>query len=539
MRSKVMWTIRNESTKKLYWAAYNTNDNINRSCLRDLEGEIGSKQSVDVDVPESRLKIGFWESLPTLGIGGTRYTEAEAVDTNRSVTVTNDKKHVVGPADEFRKKGADAATFLDSHAGRMSDNSIIRAVFLAGVGKIPQVGSVVSFVLGFLWPDEAKSPETLMRESEERMRRWVQGLVNSYDLGQMAATLAGLRRNLAEYEKAENQSLRARAMDNAIHDFNNVIDRFVKSTYTPGTLVLALDLATMHLGLLRERAQFTREIYGNEDGKARFLTDLEKAIKEYQTFVDKVGIPGELDWRWRQMEVEQLGYGNRIYGFYLKDRVTREVHSFAYTGRQVKQGPAQVCVDFYQWQGRNSYERELFAQARDPSLLWSRFYPGRENDRPIALDRAVWTGPYAGLSYMVGNEHDMQFGDSEQQGPGRITSVRVRSHDRIDALRFDFDGRDGKWFGNTSGGTEHVVAIPDGVRLMAVETWWNFDLFAITLHLSNGQQHAFGKHGPGEVRQYASYPDHYVSAVRVAQRMSEMYVAFSPLPDYYERIEKK
>jgi hypothetical protein len=539
MRSKVMWSIKNQSTKKLFWAAYNTNDNLCRSCLRDLEGEIESGKSVDVDVPEAKLKLGFWESLPTLGFGGTRFTEPEVVETARSATVTNDKKLVIGPADEFRKKGADAATFLDSHAGRMSDNMIIRTIFMTAAGKIPTVGGAVEFVLGLLWPDEKRSPEALLRESEDRMRRWVQGVIDSYDLRTLADTLAGVRRNLVEYQKAETPKLRERAMDNAVHDFNAVVDRFIKSTYTPGTLTFAIDLATMHLSLLRERAVFTKEIYGDEAGKARFLANLDAQIKEYQNFVGAIAIPGELKWRAEQQQLEELGHSGRTYGYYLKDLVTREVHSFSYTGRsQIKQGPAKVCVDFYQAQARSAYEREMLAQAYDPALLWSRMYPGRENDKPIALDRVVWTGPYAGLSYMVGNEHDMAFGDSERQGPGKLRAVRVRSHDRIDALCFEFDRDGGRWFGNTQGGTEHVVAIPDGVHLQAIETWWNFDLFAIRLHLSNGQQHEFGKHGPGEIRQYASYPDHRVGAVRLSNRMSEMYVAFTPLADYYERLNK-
>src|SRR5262249_48087458 len=152
---------------------------------------------------------------------------------------------------------------------------------------------------------------------------------------------------------------RERWMDQCVAGFNSVIDGFVKSEYTPGTITFTVDLATLHLGLLRERAVFAKEIYGNELGKQRFLGDLDKAIKEYQQFFGAVAIPGELAWRLRRIETEELGYGNKIYGYYLKDRVTREVHSFAYTGRhQLRQGPAKVCVDFYRTQARNGYERE-------------------------------------------------------------------------------------------------------------------------------------------------------------------------------------
>jgi len=41
------------------------------------------------------------------------------------------------------------------------------------------------------------------------------------------------------------------------------------------------------------------------------------------------------------------------------------------------------------------------------------------------------------------------------------------------------------------------------------------------------------------VSQYASYPDHRVSTVRLADRMQELYVGFSPLPGGYERPKAK
>lgn len=539
MRSKVVWSIKNKTANKAFWAVYKTSDDLCRSSLRDLDGEIGAGQTINIDVPEDKLKLGFWKSLPTLLFGGERITEPEVFETKRSVALVEGKKHEVGPVGEFGEGGS-GVTFLDSHAGRMSDNDIIRAIFLAPIGLIPKAGEGIKFVLGLLWPEEAKKPEELMRQSEERMKRWVQGLINQYDLRSMTETLSGLRRNLAEYHNAEDQRRRQEWMGQCVASFNNVIDHFIKSDYTPGTIKLAVDLATLHLALLRERAVFAKDIYGDELGKQRYLSGLEGAIKEYQQFFGAVAIPGELAWREQQTQLEeQIGRSNKVYGYYLKDSVTREVHSFAYTGRSLNQGPAKVCVDFYRAQARNSYERQMLEQVYDPALLWSRFYPGKEGDRPIAPDRVVWTGPYAGLSYMVGNEHNMNFGDSEHQGPGTLTGIRVRAWDRIDALRFDFDGREGRWFGNTGGGTEYPIAVPTGVHLTAIETWWNFDLFAICLHFSDGSSRKFGKHGPGEVRQYASYADHRVSAVRLAPRMHEMYVGFSPLPDYYERLQKK
>ncbi|WP_386070250.1 insecticidal delta-endotoxin Cry8Ea1 family protein [Tahibacter sp. UC22_41] len=541
MRTQVTWTINNQSGQKLFYGLYKDNDDVCRIVLDSMYGEMESGHSIDTDVPQSRLKIRFWKSMPTMGLGGDAYTDGILVNTNASVTISGNGKVTQGKADEFSNKPAGQVTFLEASAGTMSDSDIVRAVFLLAAGKIPYVGGAVEKVLGLIWPEDHQSPEELMKKSEERMKRWVQGLIDQYDLGTMKQELAGLRRSIAEYHETKNPPDRPGRLDGCIRRINAIIDHFTKTNYTPGSLSFVLELAMIHLTLLRERVMFTKEIYGSDVDKPLYLKQLGAAIAEYQGFVAKTGIPGELAWRQRQIKTEpMIGRGNAIYGWSLKDYVTRDCHKFSLSGRsQLNQGPAEVCVNFYKSQANNTFERELQAAALDASLLWSRVLPGHENDQPIALDRIVWTGPYAGLSYMEGNEHNFNIGDIHEQSGRRLTRIKIRAADRIDALRFDFDDRDGRWFGNTSGGTEHTIDLPAGVFVTSIETWWDFDLFAIGFRLSDGRRFDYGKSDRGSVHQIAAYPEHAVRGIKLADRMHELHVGFGPLPDYYQRIAAK
>lgn len=539
MRSKVMWTISNQTSRKLSYGLYEESDNLNRWVLDSLYGEIEAGHSADVDVSQSRLKIRFWKSLPTAGVGGDAFTDGVAVNTNAPVVIFDNTEIKQGNANEFSlKPAAQQVTFLDAAAGKMSDNDLVRSVLLLAAGKVPMVGGAIEAVLGFIWPQDKQTPEALMKKSEERMKRWVQGLVDQYDLGAMKQELAGLRRLVREYHETKNPPDRPSRLDGCIRGFDQVIDHFTKSNYTPGSLAFVMELAMLHLALLRERVMFTQEIYGSTVDQPFYLKTLAETISEYQSYVLNVGIQREIAWRQKQIHADaQIGPRNAVYGWYVKDYVTREVHTFSLSGRsQLNQGPAEVCLDFYKAQANNAYARELHAWALDTSLLWTRLLPGHENDQPIGPNRMVWTGPYSGLSYMTGNEHNFTFGVVTEQSGQRLSQIKVRAGNRIDALRFDFDGRDGHYFGNTRGGVEHTLALPEGVYVTGIETWWNFDLFAISFHLSDGTQRKFGNHGPGEIRQFASYPDHAVRAIKLADRLHELHVGFAPLPDYYRRI---
>jgi len=534
MRIKAMWTLGNETSQKVYWGFYESSDTVFMKSWSGHNGWIEPNSAVDFEAEFDEGKIVFWEGEPTFGIG-TKLGGPEKVKTDRPVVLTRDKR-VVQKEPQFRdvKRVGGAVTPFDG----LTENNIRRGMIIAIAGKIPKVGEAIAKGLELVW---AEDKPDLIAESEARMKSWVRGVVHAYDRQQLSSHLSGLRGNLREYQNATSPGERRRWLDACLAACNGARPFFFKSMkvedYTPGTIGLAVDVALIHLMLLRERVLFSREIFGDEAVNLEFhQKQLAQGIADYQRFFQTVAVPGELAWREREIDVKtDLGPWAR----YVKDWVTREVHSFTRSGRiNLPQGPAQVCVDFYKAQMVSDYGRELRHNVLEPAALWALLDPARPATAPAPLDARFWAGPYAGLSYAAGNEHGFTMYDSVEQMGQRVTSIRLRVGDRIDALQIGFDGHDGRLVGNAKGGRPEEVAIPAGAMLTEIETWWDFDLWAVRFHFSDGSSsRVFGKPERGGVHQTARHPDHHVTGVRIGNRMHELYVAFSPLPDYMQRTQ--
>jgi hypothetical protein len=534
MRVKAMWTIGNKTGQKIYWGLYKTDDKAYASTWKDHDGYIDANGAVDFESEVDEAQIVFWESAPVFGIG-SKLAVPKLVKTDRPVTLTREKKVVQPDAPEFvnPNRVGGAVTLFDG----FNENNFKRGLAIAIAGKIPEVGGAIAAVIELVWAEE--KPD-LIKESEERMKKWVRGQIHDYDRQQLTSHLSGLRANLLEYVNATSPGERRRWLDVCLAACNHTRPFFIKSMavkdYTPGTIGLAADVALVHLGLLRERALFAREIFGDEKVDAGFFRrQLRDAVAEWQKFFRDVAVPGELAWREGQIDV-QSEHGP--YHLYLKDWVTREVHAFHKSGRnQLSQGPSTVCVDIYKAQAISDYGRELRHNVLEPAALWSLLDPDHPANA-MSLEPRFWAGPYSGLSYMFGNEHNFRMYDSVEEVGARVTHIRVRSHDRIDALQIGFDGQQGRMVGNAGGGTQHDVPVPQGAHLTGMETWWDFDLFAVRFHFSDGSSSpTFGKPERGSVHQRVHHPDHAITGVRIGNRMHELYVAFSPLPDYLQRAE--
>jgi len=529
MRVRTFWTIGNEHTDKVFYGCYLPDDTKFVKTGGGNEGWIEAGKAIDKEVDFPKCKIVFWKDKPFMGIG-TKLADPAVVLTDRPVTLTKQKKVVQLAEPEFTDPAHVGPVIFIT---QMQMNNLTRGFFLAVIGKIPEVGGAIAGLLGLLWAEQKVDPNDLIKASEERMRHWVQGRLQEYDRGFLHNTLSGLRANLEEYHKAKGRKERARWFDICLAACERAMPFFVKDAYTPGTIDLAVGVATIHLTLLRERVLFPHEIFDDDVvNEPHFRETLKQTIADYQTFVRDVAIPGELKWRNGEI-IDDREIGNSIY---LTDWVTREVHAFRFTGRhQIHQGPQQVCLDFYRAQARNAYETQLIENTLHTALFWSRLDPDQQNVKPLPLDSVTWVGPLAGLSYAYGNEHDHKFGDVVSNSPGRITEIVVRAADLIDGLQFNAEGQAGAFAGNPKGGREHSVPVPAGQFLTKVETWFDFDLFAIRFHFSDGtQSQTFGTPGRGGVHQTAQFPRHHVTNVRIGRRMQELSCGFSPLPNFYD-----
>ena len=136
---------------------------------------------------------------------------------------------------------------------------------------------------------------------------------------------------------------------------------------------------------------------------------------------------------------------------------------------------------------------------------------------------------------MTGNEHDFAFGDVFEDAPGQLDEIYVREYNKIDKLQFNFKGRKGHAVGG-EGGEAHSVKVKDGAYLTRIETWWDFDLHGIRFGFSDGSCTGTlgNRRNGGKFHQVISYPDHYISAVKIGKRLHELQIGFTPMPNYYD-----
>lgn len=536
-----MFVVTNEYKDKVcFWVA-NTDDTSYIAAYGDNFGWLGKGEKARLSLPSGEMKIGFRKGRwPT----SDWFAKPEKVKTNRPVTFTSDGK-ITQPDEEFpNPDSAQAINFMGEFDTQVNDLS--RKAVLAAVGKIPTVGEGLAVAVGLIWPEKAPSVEDLVRSSEERMRAWVHGVVDEYDRALLKSKVGSLRRNLKEYMDADEQSERQTWLDTCLGQFNDAKELFTGRKYTPGSIGLAVDLATMHLALLRERVLKSKEIFGDKKVNVeKHRQALRDGIAEYQKFVRDVAIPGELKWRESMMETED--FPQDIVGraaIVIRDHVTREVHSFI-KGLGRRGGDHTVLAHYYKEQAVNSYRTALQSNAGDPALLWSLLDPERANTLPIPIDREpVWVGPSTGLVYKANNEHGAYFDHKFEDKPGRVTKVHVREWNEIDFLKFYYDGHEGNGVGNAGGGAPQDVEVPAGKYITRVETWWDWELSGIKFHFSDGTSTGTlgNRTGMGKHHQSASYPNHRVSAVRIEgmppyqgepSKINALWFGFSPLPDYY------
>jgi hypothetical protein len=535
MRVLTFWTIGNHYTEKVFYGMYLPSDTTFAKTGGGHEGWLEPGKAIDMEVDFPECKIIFWKDRPVWPFGATKLAEPALVTTDRPVTFTKQKTVVQPEKPEFSDPAhVGPVVFLTS----MDFNNGARGIVLAGLGKIPEVGGAISAILGLIWSEQKVD---LIAESEQRMKRWVQGRFEEFDRQFLQAKLSGLRKLLDEYRNASDLPERARWFDASLGACEQALPFFTERDFTPGTSALAAALGTIHLTLLRERVVHSSDIFDDKHvNMERFKTSLKDALKTYQDYISKVAVPGELKSRQERIVATHFGENESVGPVFLQDWATREVHRFRHSSQanSTRKQDQSVCVNYYREQAEGSLARQLQENVVHTALLWTLLDPDQQNVHPIPLDGVTWTAALAGLGYMYGNTHLHEYNDSAMKKIGRITEVTVQEDGSI--LGLDFNGS-GQHSGQSisKNGRKHAVKVPADAFLTRIETWFGYDLFGIKFHFSDGStQGPFGTPSRGEVHQTAEFPLHHITAIGIGKRMQELRCGFTPFPDYYERLAK-
>lgn len=553
MLHQVLMTLRSDYPRNVFYQVFQPGDTAFLFSLDGKEGWLNAGQGemeiwVNADFP--RVKVGFREKASAMSDWIAEPVEVSAA---KRIALNNLGKIVEEESEEgYDPTRLSEATFFTG--------DIFRAL-LNGLGSIPKAGIALQLLFDRIWPEP--SAQSLVAAMERRMRWLIRASVNRLDLANQTAFLNAARENLRQYVNAAGPRQRFAALTQALGHFTvtkELMTNSVKS-YAPGTAHLVLQLAVLHLALLRERVVFEKEIFGDEPvNSAENRRDLTRAIAEYRTFL-LGAIDQELAERDRQMELAfaigfevidvhtQVDLTNGL----LTDEARRRIHRFSVEGAfnvTVEQEPGKLgdpirfMAEIYRRQMKNALRLQLRLDIEIPAQLLATFDPDFQGNKILDYEQLVQGGPLSGIPQMRFLASNMQGGTLQTHAPGRIRRVRVLS--MVGGLSLipvlTVEGKDGKQRDSLEGVSPNSPffvydrKLPANVTLNRIETSWDTYLKGLKFSFSDGSESPrIGTFADTHHKQVAELPGHYVSQIELDNGL--MNVGFQLHPDFVERLE--
>lgn len=532
MRINNLWRITNNSRDGVVVWVFGIKDKMYAVELDGKRFDLDPGQAKDTDIAHDKVQIGFKQ-------GGEWLAKPVEVLTDRDVGL-NQKNEI-----EFPKHGmfdsVDKVKDVQFITPAQSNNMARHAVTW-GLGKIPAVGGVISSVVGVIWKEQKPNFDDLIEQSEKRMKSWVRGQINDLKRDNLMKLEDGLVRNLNEYFNAEVPERRRSWLERNLALFNMGMPHFGSNSYILGTVGIGVELATMHIALLRERVLFAKELDYAEVERHGHIKILEDTIDDYKHHIVHVAVPAEIEWRKDAIEsISEVGLMN-YKGYYLRDTVARQTYFYSdvIRGNSRNTSDSYVNRNYYFRQAESSYSNSLLTNIVDTANLWTLLKITPETLQPIPTDRMTWVGPCTGLIYKGGNEHGAKE-DKKMDTHGDIKEIIVRAHDEVYYLKVLYRNGRNSDLGDSSAGKEHKVTLDDGVYITKVETWWDWELVAIKFHMSDGSSTAKigDARGAGRHHQVAVLDNHILSGIRTEGNKKSkignaMSLGFILRPDFYE-----
>jgi hypothetical protein len=418
-----------------------------------------------------------------------------------------------------------------------------RTVVLALTKLIPEVGSMISAALDKIWADP-ESTEALIKKSEERMKAWVNLLIEQriakYDTKKLTDSLKGLRKNLDYYKNAaENGTPEDRRTwwNNCIQEFNALKPTFLNPEDYHGSLPLVQALGTLHISLLQEPVNNYNQVFGpsGSEGDRNFRKrELTDAIKAYRNFIINEACPAIVKARREQIRIESNDRYPRQPANYLVDQGTN-IRVPLNSGPQI----AGQYKEFFV----NDLAMRLQKEVIDVALAWSELNPSNDGKPSIGPDRLIWIGPI-GLSQWdyQNNEHGFPLVNGLNRVQSPVRNALLKHGVILDYILLWDDGkmRDsrtgnlrGLEVGNAAGGAKAMIHVPDGQDIKQVDTYWNYTCMGLQFHYTDGTSSPLFGNGDNRPKHLytASYPDHVLHSIAAYGHVggiSEFYFGFSP-----------
>lgn len=311
-------------------------------------------------------------------------------------------------------------------------NNLAKQVVCWGVGNTPYVGGLFSGVLGVLWPD---TPRDVWGEIREHTERLIDKKISEEVYARISNALDGLGSNLRAYQKARaapepDPVLIKERFEICRGHFNMCAPDFLSKHggHERVLLPLAVQMATMHLGLLREGAvegaKFNLSPGTIEDLKKEWIEVANGYKAHYGTF----------------RPLLELGNDS-------PNGVTVAEYKGAFSGPAVRGATLWLFDQFYLWQFLDPNV------PRRTAILTHERYWDPQLTKPVRYSRKLYSDPcgsWLGRKPVLLPERNNSWKESE-----RIAAIDVWGADRIDAVQLHrTDGSSSGRMGNSNGGSK-------------------------------------------------------------------------------------
>ncbi|KAI1149278.1 hypothetical protein F4825DRAFT_431111 [Nemania diffusa] len=212
--------------------------------------------------------------------GNARVLTKDGKEAWSSKSASNLKPNIVIPVrKKFPAHQQTPAEWLDT----LDYNGIFKAIVSEGLGLVPEAGSILSGLVGFLWPDKDK-PQLRWDQISKGVEKIVLGLIAKDKVKELARKSQSLYELIRKYDELPY------GIDQKGQKFNFILDWFTltKRDYldneTPWeTLQYFVPMATLHLTFVHQQYFLWDKIYPNNPGKQKEANrkELEQTIQQY------------------------------------------------------------------------------------------------------------------------------------------------------------------------------------------------------------------------------------------------------------------
>ncbi|QKG53665.1 insecticidal delta-endotoxin Cry8Ea1 family protein [Hymenobacter sp. BRD67] len=313
----------------------------------------------------------------------------------------------------------------------------LRDTVISMAGAVPEVGSGLKGLIGFLWP---KGQSTVFDQMRNYVETLVKELIEENNLLQIQNKLNGFHDNAVVYEKTSaTTKQKSEYFTGMLREVNNLKHDVINAQHPEKRLTYLVSVGSLALGTLREQCVRYQYIYGIPDPDAAdHLAQFDTAFADY-TAACILSRQRALEWRlkkigWRE-EDKTIGLGNSKYTYFASDSYDGWSASMYRTtsgdGTPNARQRMQVVLQNRIEQVTAQFGAELDVLLA-PSRTWKYLHPNR-TQQPTTQRKTLAMGTY-------GSKEGVAFSDESAAAGKRITAIVIHAGLWIDGMHLCYDG---------------------------------------------------------------------------------------------------